>query len=369
MKQSINKAALAAATENDPRWASVQARDATADGDFYYSVKTTGVYCRPSCAARQARPENVRFHASCEAAELAGFRPCKRCKPRQPLLASEHAARITEACRLIESADPAPKLAELADTVGISRFHFHRLFKSVTGLTPRQYAHAHRAERVRKELDHRESSTRANSAGASITRAIFDAGYNANSRFYEESDRVLGMRPREFLAGGIDVDIRFAIGECSLGSILVAQSVRGICAILLGDDPDVLACDLQARFPGANIIGGDHDFEQLIARVVGLIESPAIGLDLPLDIRGTSFQQRVWQALRDIPAGETASYTDIAKRIGSPRSVRAVAQACAANALAVAIPCHRVVRIDGGLSGYRWGVERKRALLEKEAKQ
>ena len=356
MKTSEKNAALAA-TLNDPRWAAVQARDARADGTFFYSVRTTGVYCRPSCAARSARPENVSFHTTAAEAERAGFRPCKRCKPDQSSLQEQHAAMITASCRLIERAETAPTLEQLAKPTGLSPFHFHRVFKAVTGLTPKQYAAAHRASRVRSELDR----------GGTVTEAIFEAGYNASSRFYETSSQVLGMTPTSYRAGGVDNDIRFAIGECSLGAILVAQSQRGVCAILLGDDPDALARDLQDRFPKANLIGGDRAFEQLVARVVGFVEAPALGLDLPLDVRGTAFQQRVWQALREIPAGVTASYSEIARRIGSPRAVRAVAGACAANMLAVAIPCHRVVRNDGGLSGYRWGVERKRALLKREA--
>jgi len=357
MKTSDKQAALAATTQTDPRWAAVQARDASADGRFFYSVKTTGVYCRPSCGARPARPENVAFHESAAAAERAGFRPCKRCKPDQLSLPEQHAAMITEACRVIERAETPPTLEQLAKPTGLSAFHFHRVFKAVTGLTPKQYAAAHRASRLRSGLDR----------GRSVTDAIFDAGYNASSRFYETSSRTLGMTPSSYRAGGTDQDIRFAIGECSLGAILVAQSERGVCAILFGDDPDALARDLQDRFPKANLIGGDHAFEQLVATVVGFVEAPAIGLDLPLDVRGTAFQQRVWQALRDIPAGATVSYSEIARRIGSPSAVRAVAGACAANLLAVAIPCHRVVRNDGGLSGYRWGVERKRALLAREA--
>jgi AraC family transcriptional regulator, regulatory protein of adaptative response / methylated-DNA-[protein]-cysteine methyltransferase len=200
-----------------------------------------------------------------------------------------------------------------------------------------------------------------------VTEAMYDAGYTSSRQFYETTNEILGMTPSRFRAGGARTDIRFAIGECSLGSILVARSDRGVCAILLGDDPEVLVRDLQDTLPQANLIGGDSEFEQLVASVVSFVEAPAAGLNLPLDIRGTAFQQRVWQALRQIPAGETASYSEIARRIGSPRSVRAVAQACGANTLAVAIPCHRVVKHDGTLSGYRWGVERKRALLEREA--
>ncbi|MES2935840.1 MAG: bifunctional DNA-binding transcriptional regulator/O6-methylguanine-DNA methyltransferase Ada [Pseudomonadota bacterium] len=344
-------------TISDPRWDAVVARNPEADGSFYYSVKTTGVYCRPSCAARLAKPENVRFHASCADAENAGFRPCKRCKPEQPSQAAQYAAIVTEACRIIEAAENAPALDALAAQVGLSSYHFHRIFKQITGLTPRQYAAAQREQKMRNQLD----------AKGSVTAAIFNAGYHSNSRFYEKSDQVLGMTPTSYRAGGANTAIRFAIGQCRLGAILVAQSERGICAILMGDDPDLLARDLQDRFPRADLIGGDADFEQLVAKVVGFVEAPRLGLDLPLDVRGTAFQQRVWQALREIPAGHTASYTEIACKIGAPSAVRAVASACAANALAVAIPCHRVVRNDGALSGYRWSVERKRALLDLEA--
>jgi AraC family transcriptional regulator of adaptative response/methylated-DNA-[protein]-cysteine methyltransferase len=347
-----------AATERDPRWAAVVARDREADGTFYYSVATTGVYCRPSCPSRLARPENVRFHATRAAAERAGFRPCRRCKPDRPSLAQQHAKTVAGICRLIEDAETIPSLEHLANRAGLSPFHFHRVFKAVTGLTPKAYAAAHRAKRVRSGLDR----------GRTVTEAIYDAGFNSSGRFYETSDRLLGMTPSTYRAGGTNTEIRFAIGECSLGSILVAASERGVCAILLGDDPDALARDLQDRFPRADLIGGDEDFERLVARVVGFVEAPALGLDLPLDIKGTAFQQRVWQALTQIPPGSTASYSEIARRIGSPRSVRAVARACAANTLAVAIPCHRVVRKDGAVSGYRWGVERKRALLEHEAR-
>ncbi len=249
-----------------------------------------------------------------------------------------------------------PSLASLASRAGLSPHHFHRIFKAVTGLTPREYAAAHRARRVRAGLRRRST----------VTEAIYDAGFNSGGRFYATSDEMLGMTPSDYRAGGSHTDIRFAVGECSLGSILVAQSEKGVCAILLGDDPDALVRDLQDRFPRATLIGGDSRFENVVARVVGLVETPAIGLDLPLDVRGTAFQQRVWRALRAIPAGATVSYADLAAKIGSPKAVRAVAQACAANPLAVAIPCHRVVKHDGSLSGYRWGVERKRALLERE---
>lgn len=272
-------------------------------------------------------------------------------------LAARHGARIADICRLIDEADAVPTLSDLARHAGLSPYHLHRVFKAVTGLTPRAYATARRAERVRQELGTR----------ATVTEAIYGAGYQSSGRFYEESHRVLGMTPEQYRSGGARTEIRFAIGECTLGSILVAQSAVGVCAILLGDDPEALLRDLQDRFPAARLIGGDAGFERTVAAVVGFVEAPRLGLDLPLDIRGTAFQQRVWQALRRIPPGEMVTYAEIARRIGSPGAVRAVASACAANPLAVAIPCHRVVRSDGSLSGYRWGVERKGALLAREA--
>jgi AraC family transcriptional regulator of adaptative response/methylated-DNA-[protein]-cysteine methyltransferase len=357
MSAKAREGALAAAVEGDPRWASVRARDAREDGKFFYSVRTTGVYCRPSCAARPARPENVAFYATRSEAERAGFRPCKRCKPDQPPLPERQAAVVAELCRLIESGDETPTLEDLARHAGLSVFHTHRLFRAATGVTPRAYAAAHRGKRVRAALGE----------GGTVTQAIYAAGYGSAGRFYEESTGLLGMTPTRYRAGGADTEIRFAIGECSLGSILVAATTQGVCAILLGDDPEELAHDLERRFNRARLTGGDPAFEELVAKVVGLIERPRAGLDLPLDIRGTAFQRRVWAALRAIPAGATASYRDIAGAIGAPQAVRAVAQACAANPLAVAIPCHRVVRTDGDVSGYRWGVARKRALLAREA--
>lgn len=342
---------------DDERWNAVLQRDAGACGRFYYSVRTTGVYCLPSCAARRARRENVQFHASCEAAERAGFRACRRCQPNGPAPAGQLAGIVAAACRTIETAEEPPSLDALAKAAGMSRFHFHRVFTKIAGLTPKACAVAHRAERMRRELPRH----------GSVTGAIYEAGFNSNGRFYAESSRMLGMTPKCFREGGSGEVIRFAVGECSLGSILVAVSEKGVCAISLGADPDRLGRELQDRFPKAQLIGGDRKFERFIARVVSFVEAPGIGLDLPLDLRGTAFQRRVWQALRNIPAGTTASYTEVAGRIGSPKAVRAVASACAANTIAVAIPCHRVRRIDGKLSGYRWGVERKRALLQREA--
>jgi AraC family transcriptional regulator, regulatory protein of adaptative response / methylated-DNA-[protein]-cysteine methyltransferase len=340
------------------KWTAVAARDKTHDGVFYYSVETTGVYCRPSCPARLAKRSNVRFHATCSRAEQAGFRACKRCKPNDPSLDQQQAARIAAACRRIENAEDMPSLAVLAKTAGLSPFHFNRIFKAAVGVTPKAYALAQRGKRVRENL----------AASRTVTHAIYEAGFNSSGRFYATSGQLLGMTSKAYRSGGKDTEIHFAVAECTLGSILVAQSPIGVCAILMGDDPGALVRDLQDRFPKAGLIGGDKKFEKLVAKVIGFVEAPRKGLDLPLDIRGTAFQHRVWEALRRIPPGSTASYTEIAGQIGNPNAVRAVARACAANALAVVIPCHRVVRNDGNLSGYRWGVERKRALLDKEAK-
>jgi AraC family transcriptional regulator, regulatory protein of adaptative response / methylated-DNA-[protein]-cysteine methyltransferase len=343
----------------DPRWARVLARDRTADGEFWYSVATTGVYCRPSCPSRSANPRNVQLHDTLESAKATGFRPCRRCNPDGPSIEAENAALIVRACRLIEQREEEPALDELADAVCLSSSYFHRMFKAATGLTPKDYAVAYRAKRVREGL----------AAGNSVTEAIYDAGFNSSGRFYEKSTCMLGMTPSQFRSGGANEEIRFAVGQTSLGAILVASSTKGVAAILLGDDAEALLRNLQDRFPKACLIGADREYEAMVARVVGFVEAPELGLDLPLDVRGTAFQQRVWQALQAIPVGTTVTYAELAQRIGSSKSVRAVARACAANKLAVAIPCHRVVRTDGSESGYAWGVERKRALLDREASQ
>jgi AraC family transcriptional regulator of adaptative response/methylated-DNA-[protein]-cysteine methyltransferase len=344
-------------TERDPRWARVQARDPAADGQFWYSVATTGVYCRPSCPSRAANPRNVGLHDTLLAARATGFRPCKRCNPDGPSKAAVDAALVAAACRRIEQGEATPSLGDLAEAAKLSPAYFHRLFKAATGLTPKAYAAAHRAGRVRAEL----------ARGGGVTEALYEAGFGSSGRFYAAAGDMLGMSPGRYRAGGANETLRFAVGQCALGAILVASSEMGVAAILIGDDPDGLVRNLQDRFPQARLVGGDSAYEALVARVVGFVEAPGLGLDLPLDVRGTAFQQRVWRALRDIPVGSTASYADIARAIGAPASVRAVAGACAANAIAVAIPCHRVVRADGSLSGYRWGVERKQALIAREA--
>ena len=342
---------------NDPRWARIVTRDRTADGHLWYSVVTTGVYCRPSCPSRSANPKNVQLHDTIEEAMATGFRPCKRCNPDRLSVEAENVAVAARACRLIEQSEEEPSLTDLAAAVGCSPSYFHRRFKAVTGLTPKDYAAANRASKVRECL----------ASGNSVTEAIYDAGFNSSGRFYEKSTGILGMTPSQYRAGGTNEEIRFAVGETSLGTILVASSKKGVASILLGDDPNELLRELQDRFPKARLIGADRSYEVLVARVVGFVEAPRLGLDLPLDVRGTAFQRRVWQALQGVPIGQTVSYTEIARRIGSPNAVRAVAGACAANHLAVAIPCHRVVRNDGSLSGYAWGVERKQALLTREA--
>ena len=343
--------------ENDPRWARIVARDKTADGRVWYSVSTTGVYCRPSCPSRKANPSNVQLHDSLASAKATGLRPCKRCNPDGASLEAENAALIAKACRIIEESEEEPSLEELAAAIGRSPSYFHRVFKATTGLTPKEFAAGHRAKKVRRGL----------ASGATVTEAIYGAGFNSSGRFYAKSTGMLGMTPSHYRDGGADEEIRFAAGQTSLGAILVASSRKGVAAILLGDDPDELVRNLQDRFPKASLIGADRDYEALIGRVVAFVEAPRAGLDLPLDIRGTAFQQRVWRALQEIPAGETVSYAEIASRIGSPKAVRAVAGACAANNLAIAVPCHRVVRADGALSGYAWGVERKRELIQREA--
>jgi AraC family transcriptional regulator of adaptative response/methylated-DNA-[protein]-cysteine methyltransferase len=345
-------------TSDSQRWAAIVRREPGADGVFYYAVRTTGVYCRPSCGARRALRANVRFFDSPAAAERAGFRACKRCHPDGAGLKQRHAGLVARACRLIDQAETMPDLAALAHDAGISRFHFHRLFKGHTGMTPKAYITAQRARRVREQLQR----------SGSITGAIYDAGFGSNGRFYAGSDAALGMTPSTYRGGGAGTQIRFAVGECSLGALLVGATDKGVCAILLGDDANALLRELEQRFPKARLLGGDRGFERLVAQVAGLVEDPASALDLPLDLRGTAFQLRVWQALRKIRPGTTTSYSELARRLGRPGSARAVGGAVAANALAVAIPCHRVICRDGSLSGYRWGVSRKRALLAREAR-
>jgi AraC family transcriptional regulator, regulatory protein of adaptative response / methylated-DNA-[protein]-cysteine methyltransferase len=357
MTETRQAEAMRTPARAEERWQAVKRRDPAFDGKFLFAVRTTGIYCRPSCASRPAKRENVSFFETDEAAEKAGYRACKRCRPDKLGAPDPQVEAVKRACKRIEQAEEAPKLAELAASAALSPYHFHRVFKAITGVTPKAYAAETRARRAADKLRTAET----------VTEAIYDAGFNSSSRFYESTEARLGMTPGAVRRGGAGARIRFAVGQASLGAVLVAATNKGVCAIMLGDDPEALVRDLQDRFPRAELHGADAEFERMVAQVVGLVEAPRQRLDLPLDIRGTAFQQKVWAALSAIPPGKTATYTEIARAIGQPKAVRAVAQACGANPLAIAIPCHRVVRSDGDLSGYRWGVERKRKLIDREA--
>ena len=340
------------------RWQAVQRRDLRADGAFLYAVRTTGIYCRPSCAARPKRRENVSFHVSATEAERAGFRPCKRCRPDQAPRIAREAALIAAACRAIDAAEEMPRLSDLAASAGLSPYHFHRTFKRITGVTPRDYAAARRDGRARDCLEQADS----------VTDAIYEAGFASPGRFYEAAPAMLGMTPTAFRKGGAGETMWHATAPCALGRVLVAATARGIAAILFGDGRAALEAELTERFPRAAIIEAPSDFAHQVEAVVRLVDDPANAAAdaLPLDIRGTAFQRRVWRELQKVPAGETVSYRELAQRIGAPKAVRAVGAACGANRLAVIIPCHRAVAADGNLTGYRWGIERKRRLLARE---
>lgn len=342
----------------DERWAALQARDEAADGRFFYAVRSTGVYCYPSCAARLALPENVAFYETCQQAEADGFRPCKRCQPDLPPKNIREAELVAKICKMIEQAETLPALADLAQSAGYSPHHFHRLFKRITGVTPKAYADAQRHKRVKTHL----------TKGSSVTATLYESGYNSSSRFYDSSATMLGMTPKSYRAGGAGEVICHAIASCSLGYVLVAFSSRGVCAILMDDDPETLLQDLTACFPRAEHRLADATLKTIIKQVISLIDHPCAreDLSLPLDIRGTVFQRRVWDELRKIPVGTTISYSELALKIGAPKATRAVASACAANKLAVVVPCHRVVAADGKISGYRWGRDRKLRLLKAE---
>jgi AraC family transcriptional regulator of adaptative response/methylated-DNA-[protein]-cysteine methyltransferase len=333
----------------------VAGRRSAGDPEFIIGVITTGIFCRVGCKARRPNRENVRFFRSIEEARRAGLRPCKRCKPEGEAPDAERAELIARACRRIEETEYAPTLTELAEEAGLSPFHFHRLFKAATGVTPKEYAMALTKQRMRDGL----------AAAGSVTEAIYDAGFSSSSRFYEKAEGTLGMAPKTYRAGGNGVHISYAVAPSWLGLAIVAATDKGICALFFGDSEEDLVAALRERFPAARIEPGESLSEWLEA-ALRAVEEPERAADLPLDIRGTAFQQRVWQALRDIPAGRTATYTDIARSIGDARAVRAVAGACAANPVALAIPCHRIIRSDGKLAGYRWGLDRKKRLLSRE---
>ncbi|WJR79226.1 bifunctional DNA-binding transcriptional regulator/O6-methylguanine-DNA methyltransferase Ada [Bradyrhizobium sp. NP1] len=337
-------------------WNAVLHRDPRLDGLLVYGVNTTGIYCRPSCPSRLPRRENVSFFPTCSAAEAAGFRACKRCNPQSTAPTDIRAAIIERACRRIEAPEGEPRLGELAAEAELSPWHFHRLFKLVTGVTPKQYARAARMKRFRSTL----------TTAGSVTTAIYDAGYNSSSRAYEAAAERLGMTPTAFRSGSHGETIHYSLARCYLGWVLVAATERGICSIEFDASSDRLAKQLRSSFPQAEIKQAGREFAATIEKVIQFLDEPGRGLDLPLDIRGTAFQQKVWHALREIPAGQTRTYGDVAQMIGKPRATRAVARACAANKIAVAIPCHRIVRRDGDLSGYRWGVDRKNILLARE---
>lgn len=336
-------------------WQAVCGRDAHCDGQFVFAVRTTGIYCRPSCRARHPRRENVRFFACAEEAQAAGFRPCKRCQPDQADPQQQRMAKVEQACRLLEQETPVT-LEALAKAVAMSPWHFHRLFKSATGMTPKAWQLAFRARRLRTAL----------ADTPTITDAILAAGFPDSSSYYRQADAALGMTARQYRRGGDDTDVYYALSRCTLGHCLVAQSERGICAILLADNDAALREELQRIFPHARH-AQDEAFAARVAQVVCRLDNPDSPFTLPLDLRGTAFQLQVWDALRTIPAGQTVSYQTLASAIGKPRAVRAVASACAANTLAIIIPCHRVVRADGTLSGYRWGATRKARLLRRES--
>ena len=340
----------------DECWSALERRDAAVAGKFWYGVRTTGVYCRPGCTSRLPLRKNTMFFETQAGAEAAGLRPCKRCRPADGSPAERHVAAVQRACALLEKSETTPSLGELADAAGISRFHFHRVFKQITGATPRDYARTQRLGRLAEKLD----------AGKPVTEAIYASGFGSSSRAYEAAPAALGMTPGVRRRGGSGQTIRFVTVETPLGWALVAATGRGICMTGLADDRDSLVAALKQRFPAAVVVAGDGELKHWVDRIVGFITAPGHNLDLPLDIQGTAFQARVWRALQKIPLGRTATYTESAAAIGQPRAVRAVAQACATNKLALLVPCHRVIRSDGELGGYRWGVERKRTLLASE---
>lgn len=336
-------------SREDALWLAIEARSPEYDGRWYYGVKTTAIFCKPSCPSRRPRRENVEFFPSSAAAEASGYRACKRCRPAD----DDAPDAIVTACRLLESEEPV-KTQEVARAVGLSGSYFQRAFKKRIGITPQQYRRRVLADRARGLL--RSAST--------VTESIYAAGYSSSSRFYAQVGKDCGMKPSIARAGGPGERIAYAVSECSLGHLLIAWTDRGVCDVAFGDDAMSLERGLEARYPKAEIAPGQHVWVDDVVRVV---ERGAPAADIPLDIRGTAFQERVWQLLRSIPPGETRSYAEIATALGKPSAVRAVAQACAANRLAVLVPCHRVVRSDGALSGYRWGADRKVKLLRCES--
>ncbi len=341
---------------DEARWNAVSENNSSADGAFYYAVITTGIYCRPSCRSRLPNRANVEYFTTCDDAEAAGYRACKRCRPTETSKAEETEQKIIHACRIIEESETSIKLDELAAKVNLSPYHFHRLFKKIVGVTPKQYAARHQSRRFQENLK----------TSPSVTDAIYSAGYGSSGSAYDKKRDQLAMKPKVYRKGADGVTITYGLAQCFLGWVIVAATDRGICAIEFGDDSDTLPGLVQARFPNAQLNKADIGFKTLIKEVVDFIESPEDTFQVPLDIQGTAFQQQVWKVLRQIKPGETMSYTDVAERMGKPNAVRAVASACASNKLAVVIPCHRVISKTGKTGGYRWGTERKESLLESE---
>lgn len=338
------------------RWSAILSRDAAADGAFVYAVSTTGVFCRPSCASRRPRREHVELFDDGEAARRAGYRACRRCGPEAAGRAREQTARLVEACRLLEQHGDRLTTRALARRLGLDVFRLQRLFQAEVGVTPQAYRRRALAERARGAL----------AAAPSVSAAVYEAGYSTSSRFYAGVGHELGMAPRQARAGGRGAEVRYAVRRCSLGALLVAWTARGVCDVRFAEGEDEAARALLARYPAAAL--ARSDLPAWLDAVVSQVERPGPSA-LPLDIQGTAFQQRVWEALRRIPAGETRSYAALARELGVPAATRAVAAACAANRLAVLVPCHRAVRSDGALAGYRWGLTRKRELLRRERRR
>jgi AraC family transcriptional regulator, regulatory protein of adaptative response / methylated-DNA-[protein]-cysteine methyltransferase len=341
---------------DERRWYAIVQREQDADGSFFYGVKTTGVFCRPGCPSRLPNRENVEFFSNSREAQSAGYRPCMRCNPSSNSKNEEKEQIIIQACRSIVQSNGPLKLRDLAEGAGISPYHFHRLFKKIVGITPKQYASSHQADRFRECLK----------SSRSITDAIYCAGFSSSSGAYSKKRDHLAMKPGDYRAGGAGIIIHYGLAQCNFGWLIVAITDRGICAVEFGDDPAVLPQQVQSRFPKAHLEQAGSGFVDLIRDVVEFVNAPQESFNLPLDIRGTAFQQKVWSVLRHIKPGQTLSYTDVAENIGKPTAVRAVATACASNKLAVVIPCHRVISKDGTISSYRWGIERKKRLLESE---
>lgn len=345
---------------DDDKWNAVVQRNIRPNDVFFYGVLTTGVYCRPVCSSRLPNRKNVRFFSACEEAEKAGFRPCKRCRPNDKDRQDSQTLAVLNACRIIEEADNPLNLEEIAEKAGFNAYYFHRIFKRIVGVTPKQYAMEVRLKKTRACLQ----------SGQTVTEAIYNSGFESSSRFYEKSTAALGMSPSAYKNGAPDIQIQHAVVQSYIGWVLVAMTEKGICSVTLGDSPEKLKEDLYQSFPKAKFKNPDQNFETVLEKVLALISAPhSRSVELPLDIRGTAFQRRVWDALQEIAPGSTASYAEIATCIGEPSAARAVARACAANPVALVIPCHRVIRSNGKLSGYRWGVERKRNLLERESKK